>query len=91
MKSSVIFLEKKLESQNIPIKAAAEVSDKALARARTILAMMLNNMPDVIANLRDEGAELHIIGGRMSFSFCANARNCRTCESPKERAYRRDI
>ncbi len=56
------FFAKLLYFQGIPIKASAVVSDDALFAARERLALMLDNLPDVSANLRANHAELHIIG-----------------------------
>src|ERR687884_383807 len=56
------FFAKVLEYDGIPIKAAAVVDDRALLAARQRLARMLQHLPEVRANLRAAGAELHIIG-----------------------------
>lgn len=53
---------KELEYKGIPIKAAAVVSDAALVEAWERLEMMLQHQPNVAANLKKVGAELHIIG-----------------------------
>lgn len=56
------FFSKRLDYAGIPIKAHRDVSDEALREARQRLAMMLDDLPNVRANLAAAGAELHIIG-----------------------------
>ncbi len=56
------FYAKTAEYQGIPIKAAAVVGDEALLKARESLARLLSKTPDIVWNLRAEGAELHLIG-----------------------------
>jgi len=56
------FYSKLYDYDGIPIKAHKDVSDEALIQARGRLAMMLDKLPNVTANLRAAGAELHIIG-----------------------------
>jgi hypothetical protein len=56
------FYAKEIDYEGIAIKAPLVVADAALVEARRRLAMMLHSLPDVIANLSSEGAELHIIG-----------------------------
>ncbi len=62
------FYAKSLDYQGIPIKAPAVVADEALEEARRRLDLMLHNMPVAVANLRVEGAELHIIGKNQATS-----------------------
>jgi alpha-glucosidase len=56
------FFSKLLDYDGIPIKAHADVADEALHQARQRLAMMLDKLPEVRAQLRRARAELHIIG-----------------------------
>jgi hypothetical protein len=56
------FYAKEIDYQGIPIKAPAVVDDGAIVEACHRLDLMLHNMPDAVANLAAEGAELHIIG-----------------------------
>src|SRR5262245_42416649 len=56
------FYARVLEYERIPINAAAVVADEAFYAARDRLERMLKHLPVVRANLRDAGAELHIIG-----------------------------
>ncbi len=56
------FFAKRLDYEGIPIKASAVVVDEALFAAHGRLSMMLSNLPSVRVNLRQAGAELHIIG-----------------------------
>ena len=56
------FFSKRLDYKGIPIKAHEVVSDEALFEAKRRLARMLDKIPVAAENLRDAGAELHIIG-----------------------------
>ncbi len=56
------FFSKRLDYEGIAIKAHKDVDDKALYEAHHRLDMMLRHLPDVRANLKQAGAELHIIG-----------------------------
>lgn len=56
------FFSKKTVYQNIPIKAHKDVDDRALLEARRRLAEMLGRTPEIVGNLVEVGAELHIIG-----------------------------
>jgi alpha-glucosidase len=56
------FFSKRLDYEGIVIKAHADVVDEALVAAHARLSMMLEKLPAVRENLRDAGAELHIIG-----------------------------
>ena len=56
------FFSKVLDYQGIPIKAHRDVSDDALLVAHARLRRMLSRAPAVVANLRAEAVELHIIG-----------------------------
>ncbi len=56
------FFSKKIVYQGIPIKAHKVVDDRALLEARRRLAEMLGNAPEIVANLVEVGAELHVIG-----------------------------
>lgn len=56
------FYVKATDYQGIPVKAAAVVSDEAILKARQVLERMLGRTPDIVWNLRAEGAELHLIG-----------------------------
>ncbi|BCM94331.1 hypothetical protein IAD21_06238 [Abditibacteriota bacterium] len=51
-----------LDYKGIPIKSVAQVSDEALVEAYRRLVLMLHHLPNVIYNLKQAGAELHIIG-----------------------------
>jgi alpha-glucosidase len=56
------FYAKEIDYQGIPIKAPIVVADQALIEAWRKLSMMLAHLPDAVSNLREHGAELHIIG-----------------------------
>ncbi len=56
------FYSKYLNSNGIPVRAGAVVSDSALIVASLKLDMMLLNVPVVRKNLITNGAEFHIIG-----------------------------
>jgi alpha-glucosidase len=56
------FYAKRLDYEGIPIKAPSVVADQALLNARERLSRMLKNLPEVAGNLKQAGAELHIIG-----------------------------
>jgi hypothetical protein len=56
------FFSKLLDYDGIPIKAHKDVSDEALFAAKTRLAMMMGNLPEIRAKLQRAGVELHIIG-----------------------------
>lgn len=56
------FFSKMLDYQGIPIRAHHVVADEALLVAHARLRRMLSHTPTVVANLRAEGVELHIIG-----------------------------
>jgi len=56
------FYSKLYDYDGIPIKAHKDVADEALVEGRARLAMVLDKLPNVTANLRAAGAELHIIG-----------------------------
>jgi hypothetical protein len=56
------FYSKILDFHGILIKAHMVVSDEALYAAYDRLNLQLKNLPMVISNLADAGAELHIIG-----------------------------
>ena len=62
------FYSKRLDYSGIPIKAASDVSDRALLEAWRRLDMMLCNEPNIVANLRSSGAQLHIIGTKQATS-----------------------
>jgi alpha-glucosidase len=48
--------------RGIAIKAPKVVADEAVREARRRLQMMLHAVPNISANLKSHGAELHIIG-----------------------------
>jgi hypothetical protein len=56
------FFSKQAFYEGIPIKAHKDVSDKALLEARRRIGRMLKNLPVVVENLVDVGAEMEIIG-----------------------------
>ena len=56
------FFSKKIAYEGIPIKAHKDVDDRALLEARRRLAEMLGKTPEIVHNLVEVGAELHIIG-----------------------------
>ena len=56
------FFSKKFVYQGISIKAHKDVDDQALLEARRRLAEMLGRTPEIVGNLVEVGAELHIIG-----------------------------
>jgi hypothetical protein len=56
------FFSKVLDYRGIPIKAHRDVSDEALVMAHARLRRMLSQAPTIVANLRTEAVELHIIG-----------------------------
>jgi len=60
--SNGTFFSKQLDYEGIKIRASSQVSDKALKRAHQRLAMMLGLTPSILANLENEGVELHVIG-----------------------------
>jgi len=58
------FYAKQVDYRGIPIKAHADVADEALFVAHDRLARMLGRLDAAVANLRDAGVELHLIGAR---------------------------
>lgn len=56
------FYSKLLDFHGIPIKAHADIADEALFEARSRIWLMLRQIPEAIANLRDAGSEFLIIG-----------------------------
>jgi len=56
------FFSKRLDYHGIPIKAHAAVADEALRSAYGWLDRLLGHQEGAIENLRDAGAQLHIIG-----------------------------
>ena len=56
------FFAKSLDYRGIPIKASAEVDDRALLVARERIARLLRHLPNALYNLTVAGAEMHIIG-----------------------------
>jgi len=56
------FFAKELDYRGIPIKASAEVDDKAILIARDRIERLVKHLPDALYNLAAAGAELHIIG-----------------------------
>jgi alpha-glucosidase len=56
------FFTKELDYFGIPIKAPADVDDKALFEARRRMDQELKHIPNARYNLKIAGAELHIIG-----------------------------
>ena len=56
------FFSKQITIKGIPIKAHRSVDDKALLIARDRVARQLENIPDIVHNLVEAGAEMHIIG-----------------------------
>ncbi len=56
------FYSKVIRYNQIPIKSAEAVDDRALQEAWKRLHMMLAKVPEIAANLSANGAELHIIG-----------------------------
>ena len=62
------FFEKQIDCYGIPIKSAKVVSDAALYEAKQLLGCMLKSVPDVVANLKESGSELHVIGKNQATS-----------------------
>lgn len=62
------FFAKQIDCFAIPIKSADVVSDEALYKAKQLLSLMLQNVPDIVANLKESGAELHVIGRKQATS-----------------------
>lgn len=56
------FFSKRLDYEDIPIKAHKDVADAALYQAQSRLAMMLDKLPAARQRMQKAGAELHIIG-----------------------------
>jgi len=56
------FFSKQITIKGIPIKAHRSVDDKALLIAKDRVARQLENIPDIVHNLVEAGAEMHIIG-----------------------------
>jgi len=56
------FFSKQLDYHGIPIKAHAVVADEALLAAYGWLDRLLGRQEAAVANLRDAGAQLHVIG-----------------------------
>src|SRR6185503_14676691 len=56
------FFSKRLDYRGISIKAHEVVADDALFEAKRRLAKLLDKIPIAAENLKDAGAELHIIG-----------------------------
>jgi arabinogalactan endo-1,4-beta-galactosidase len=56
------FFSKRVIYEGIPIKAHKDVDDKALLEAHRRITRMLENLPVVVENLVDIGAEMQIIG-----------------------------
>src|SRR5690349_3582610 len=52
------FFAKELDYKGIPIKASAEVEDRALVVARDRIDRLLKHLPNALYNLRVAGAEL---------------------------------
>jgi hypothetical protein len=69
------FFSKKIVCQGIPIKAHREVDDRALLEARRRLAEMLASIPEIVHNLVEVGAELHIIGKNQNTSDLPSERH----------------
>ena len=55
------FYEKYLDADGIPIVSSAKVSDKALYRARDIIAEMLANRPDIRATMARLGRRVTVV------------------------------
>jgi predicted esterase len=62
------FFSKQLTYHGIPIKAHADVEDKAFWAAYDRLELMLGKLPNAISKLNWQGAELHIIGRNQATS-----------------------
>ncbi len=60
--SAAEFYAKHIDCGGIPVRSSSSVDDKALEIACNKISMMLNNIPQIRANLVQRGAELHIIG-----------------------------
>ncbi len=69
------FFSKKIVYQGIPIKAHQDVDDRALLEARRRLAEMLDRTPEIVHNLVEVGAELHIIGKNQNTSDLPSERH----------------
>src|SRR4051812_32710229 len=62
------FYSKRVDFEGIAIKAHRDVEDQALFEAHARLRMMMEKLPNVGINLREAGAELHVIGRNQSTS-----------------------
>jgi hypothetical protein len=56
------FFSKQITVKGIPVKAHQDVNDKALLMAEDRIGRQLENVPDIVHNLVEAGAEMHIIG-----------------------------
>lgn len=72
------FYRKVIYSQGIPIKSAEAVDDEALVIASTKLNRMLCGNMSIVSNLKEHGAELHVLG-----------RNQRTTDLPAYSHFKR--
>jgi alpha-glucosidase len=71
------FFTKELDYFGIPIKAPAEVDDKALFEARHRMDQELKHLPNARFNLKMVGAEMHIIGKDQNTSDLPEWRSAR--------------
>lgn len=62
------FYTKETNYQGIPIRAAECVSDQALLEAHRRIEMMLENAPEVVEKLYENGAEFYVIGKNQEVS-----------------------
>jgi alpha-glucosidase len=62
------FFSKRVDFEGIAIKAHRDVEDQALFEAHARLSMLMAKLPNVRVNLREAGAELHVIGRNQSTS-----------------------
>lgn len=62
------FYTKETNYKGIPIRAAECVSDQALIEAHRRIEMMLENAPEVVERLYEQGAEFYVIGKNQEVS-----------------------
>lgn len=79
------FYKKYATVQGLPVAAAEEVSDRALARTCEIVQGMLAGRPDVIQEMIDDGMYLIIIGKDQLYTDMPEHRNARNKDYLNER------
>lgn len=69
------FYTKETNYQGIPIRAAECVSDQALLEAHRRIEMMLENAPEVVEKLYENGVEFYVIGKNQEVSDLPSLRH----------------